>query len=429
MLAAKSWSPIQYLTRMSHEELNPYHRILGRILITFFSIHASMYMNFYVQKGLLLKRMSDRDVILGLTAIATFLLIGITALAIVRKQNYRLFFYLHVIFSFSVLPLLYFHVSHLRLYVIESALIYLFVILQRNVSQVTAEATICMIPSSNLLSISIPVTKPLSSKCYAPGQHIYLGLPFLTQKLRINPFSIANRSPTEDRVITLVARTLFGTTAMLADLAKQKTKPLALTLEGPYGAAFYFPDLAIYDSVLLVAGGVGATFTLPLYLDLLQKDKRGEQVPAMKFIWIVRKSVDANWGIEQMQNQYGSMPDGFRLYITQKDADELEGSDVGVKARPSAANLSDNIELQERDRLLSGTPLLEDIVGQAPKVTARGRPNLRTLVDDVFSCNGSGRVAVLICGPSGMGASMRKEVGRWVLNGRDVFWHSEEFGW
>jgi len=30
LLAMKAWSPIQYIARMSHEEINPYHRLLGR---------------------------------------------------------------------------------------------------------------------------------------------------------------------------------------------------------------------------------------------------------------------------------------------------------------------------------------------------------------------------------------------------------------
>ncbi|KAL8877139.1 MAG: hypothetical protein Q9198_004794, partial [Flavoplaca austrocitrina] len=82
LLALKSsWSPITYLTRLSHEELNPYHRALGRIILLFVSLHASFYLNFFIQKSLLTKRIRDPDVILGLLAITTFLTVGTTALA------------------------------------------------------------------------------------------------------------------------------------------------------------------------------------------------------------------------------------------------------------------------------------------------------------------------------------------------------------
>ena len=434
LLAAKSWSPIQYMTRMSHEELNPYHRLLGRILIAFFSVHAAMYLNFYVQLNLLLKRIQDRDVILGLLAITTFMVIGTTALARIRTWNYRVFFYLHVFLSLSLLPILYFHVSHIRRYIVESAAIYLILIVQRNVSQTTAEATIELIPSTNLLHISIPLTKSLSSKAYAPGQHIYLGFQSLPQKLRINPFSIANRDPHDDKKIELVARVLSGTTAMLADHAvKQKT--ISLTLEGPYGAANHFSGLASYDRVLFVAGGVGATFTLPLYLDLLHRDARGESIPSIKFVWSVRQSSDAEWGIKQMLEACGSLPGSLNAYVTQGNVTQgnVDVRDSESLARQtqnrSEAEASDFIELQERDRLLNDSSLSEGAASSAAKTIQNGRPDFRVIVDEIFSNGGSERVAVLVCGPSGMGRSVRREVVRWVRKGRDVFWHGEEFGW
>lgn len=429
LLSAKSWSPIQYLTRMSHEELNPYHRLLGRILIAFFSVHAAMYLNFYIQMNLLLKRIQDRDVMLGLMAITTFMVIGTTALAKIRTWNYRLFFYLHVILSMSLLPILFFHVSHIRLYIIESAAVYLIVILQRNVSQTTTEATIELLPSTNLLAISIPLTKALSSKTYAKGQHIYLGFPSLPQKLRINPFSIANRDPQDDKKIELVARALSGTTAMLADrAAKQNTT--SLTLEGPYGAANYFPDLATYDRILFIAGGVGATFTLPLYLDLLHRNARGERMPSMKFVWSVRQVADAQWGIKQLLEACNTPPESFDVYTTQGEASGQDAEPLARRTQNiSKEEVSDLIELQERDRLLSDSSLPEDAASQATKAMRNGRPDFRAIVDEVFSYNGRERVAVLVCGPGGMGASVRREVGRWVWKGRDVFWHGEGFGW
>ena len=414
MLALKSWSPIQYLTRLSHESLNPYHRLLGRLIITLMACHASLYLNFYVQNGLLLKRIKDWDVILGLMAISSALSIGTTALARVRDWNYRVFFYAHVVLSVVLLPVLFLHVSHLRVYILEAAAIYMVLILQRNVDQSSAQATIKTLPATNLLSITIPLSKSLVKRTYKPGMHIYLGFPSLPQKLRINPFSIANPHPHEDKNIHLVARALGGTTAMLADLAT-KPQPTPLLIEGPYGSASYFPDLANYDRVLFVAGGVGATFTLPIYRDLLRRSAAGEQIPAAKFIWTVRSGADAAWGIRQLSEQCeGSLPTECEVFVTGK----------GGRGRGEAAG-AESIELQEREGLLGGSASKEG----AADAVRRGKPNLRVIIDEVFSHDISDRAAVLVCGPSGMGASVRMEVGRWVWRGRDVFWHSEEFGW
>ena len=201
---------------------------------------------------------------------------------------------------------------------------------------------------------------------------------------------------------------------MLADLAT-KPQPTPLLIEGPYGSASYFPDLANYDRVLFVAGGVGATFTLPIYRDLLRRSAAGEQIPAAKFIWTVRSGADAAWGIRQLSEQCeGSLPTECEVFVTGK----------GGSGRGEAAG-AESMELQEREGLLGGSASKEG----AADAERRGKPNLRVIIDEVFSHDNSDRAAVLVCGPSGMGASVRREVGRWVWRGRDVFWHSEEFGW
>ena len=198
---------------------------------------------------------------------------------------------------------------------------------------------------------------------------------------------------------------------MLADLAKAP-QPVPVLIEGPYGSAKHFPDLASnYDRVLLVAGGVGATFTLPIYHDLLSKGKAS----IAKFVWSVKSEADAQWGVEALKEQCeGRLPETFELYISRR------ASSAGRKA-------DESIELQEREGLLGDEGfLLEE------NNVRKGRPDIPAIVDEVFGLSrsgGEGRVAVLVCGPKGLGKSVRREVRRWVRRGRDVFWHVEEFGW
>ena len=91
-----------------------------------------------------------------------------------------------------------------------------------------------------------------------------------------------------------------------------------------------------------------------------------------------------------------------------------------------------SIELRERERLLEGEDGdgREGEDGMESDSTVRyGRPDLKAIVNDVFDGKGTGKVAVLVCGPMGIGEALRKEVGRWVWMGREVFWHNEQFGW
>ncbi len=405
---------------MSHEELNPYHRLLGRVIVLLMICHASLYLNFYIQNGLLLKRIKDWDVILGLSAITLSLLLFTTAFAQIRNYSYRLFFYLHVTLSMALLPILFLHVTYLRVYTLEALAAYIVLILQRNYFQAPANATVTRLPPTNLLSISVPLTKSLRLKRYVPGQHIYISFPSLPQKLRLNPFTIANL-PSQDGKIHLFARSLSGSTAMLADLAT-RVQPTPLIFEGPYGAASYFPDLSTFDRILLVAGGVGATFTLPIYTSLL-KATNG-QAGKVRSVWTVKYPADASWGVEMLRREFDELPGGFELHVSGGPAPVKGGS---VKDGAEV----DEIELQERTGLLNEEASSDEALeGSADaNIMKRGRANLQSVVDEVFSHDASDAVAVLVCGPQGMGVSVRKEVGKWVGRGRDVFWHAEEFGW
>lgn len=405
---------------MSHEELNPYHRSLGRLIVLFFACHASLYLNFYVQMGLLMKRIQDRDVILGLCAVTSAGILFTSALARIRDYSYRLFFYLHVALSIVLLPILYFHVIYLRVYILEAAAVYSLLILQRNISQSSHQGVISRLQDTDLLSISIALTDRLIRQSYSPGQHIYLAFPHLTEKLRLNPFTIANL-PTEDSKIQLYIRPLSGTTAMLKQMSYQ-SQPVPLSIEGPYGSARYFPEISGFDSVLLVAGGVGATFTMPFYRNLLHLQEKGAWTGALRFLWTVKSAKEASWGLNMVADL--DVSNSLELYETHRSRPK------GARSADERMQGVDGIELQEQRRLLDHDGDQGAAIDAPKGCTVRnGRPSFGKSVDEVFTRDKAGRIAVLVCGPAGMANDLRKEVGRWVAQGRDVFWHNEEFGW
>ena len=142
---------------------------------------------------------------------------------------------------------------------------------------------------------------------------------------------------------------------------------------------------------------------------------------ALRFVWAVRDLQHTEWAERGLlSNDTGSetaaLDDQIRIYVTEGSA---SGGEIGSNGD------ADSIELQQV-RKLNNKPLLERLGRNSVK---RGRPDLREIVDEVFEHDPTDRVAVLFCGPAGMGASLRKEVGRWVASSRDVFWHNEQFGW
>jgi hypothetical protein len=75
------------------------------------------------------------------------------------------------------------------------------------------------------------------------------------------------------------------------------------------------------------------------------------------------------------------------------------------------------VELRGPDDTISGVKALA------------GRPDLKEIVDEMFSYHAKERIAVIFCGPRGMGRELRAHVGKWVSRGRDAIWHEESFGW
>ena len=67
--------------------------------------------------------------------------------------------------------------------------------------------------------------------------------------------------------------------------------PVQVMLDGPYGGCSV--DLGRYESVLLLAGGAGATFTLSLLDDIVGRcvklgRKNGERTRRIEFAWAIR---------------------------------------------------------------------------------------------------------------------------------------------
>ncbi|TID24397.1 hypothetical protein E2P81_ATG02700 [Venturia nashicola] len=430
LLAIKSpWSPIALLTRRSQEQLNVYHQILGRIIQTLFSLHAIFYLNFFWQFGWLAKRVKDNDVILGLSGITIIAVIGTTALGPLRRLSYRVFYFVHIIGATILLPVLYYHVRHLRMYILESAAVYVLHILLRWISSKTYPGTLSIVPGTNLVRASIPSPK----KKWKAGQHVYLttAIPITggTVGTLKNPFTIAS-IPRADGNLTLIARTLKGPTKTLA--SKARASALAgtntkLQIEGPYGIRL--PSFAQFDRILLVAGGVGATFIIPIYRSIITSRlnaPNNTSLSDIRLIWSVRKISETSWAlpIPETSGKGGNgreMGAEQDLYITGTGS---EDAGAGYKE----VDQGESIEMMgERGGLVGDGDEGVSLEEQGMQIKYR-RPDLRDLVDETFGQGQTGKVAVLVCGPPGMGAQVRREVGRWVKKGKNVYFHSEEFG-
>ncbi|KAH7135705.1 ferric reductase NAD binding domain-containing protein [Dendryphion nanum] len=439
LLAMRSpYSPVQYLTRMSHEELKASHGVLGRIIYFLFALHVIFYMIFFVLSGFLAKRIKDRDVIFGIISFVLFSVMSTTALGKLRNWNYRVFYNTHVFIANLIIISLFLHVSHIRIYIYQVILVNAIHQILRNFSFTIYSGSIKVLPGTNLVQLRIPLPPTDSAVKWKPGQHVYLSRPAgysnadsaydnLLMRNKQNPFTVASL-PSVDKELLLVARTLNGNTKDLADLARkvatEEIPEISLAVEGPYGSSKRLPDFSSFDKILLVAGGVGATFMVPIYRSLVSDTGFGIASSKIRFIWTVRTLGETQWAFPlSCEREEDGSPQGLHSHGSNIEVFVTRTSGSNLNARTSASG--DDIELAENEQLLS----LEEQIEKPPRGMSiqAGRPNLPAVVDEVF--RKGHRVAVFCCGPKSLTERLSQSVERWDRKGYDVYWHDESFAW
>lgn len=424
LMALKSLNPIAFVFGSSHEQINRYHRVLGRIVYMLLILHAIFYVNFLFQMGVLVKRLLAPIVTFGVVSFIAMTFLNATVLRAVRDYSYRIFFITHLIVAMALPPLLWFHARPARIFLVEALLVFFADLVSRKLDTFTSKATVESIPGTTLVKVTTSVPRAKRDRFRGhPGSHIYLNLPaearpstnpasmaYLLYEFLFNPFTVADVDD-ETGEMTLVARHLYGPmTSSLKRFAKNTTAAssvqVPLSIEGPYGVASHFHMLAAgeYDRVLLVSGGVGATYTVPIYRALVHDNPTSK----VQLVWSVRGAGDATWPANSSNGKGFIDDENVQIFMTGAIDDSGETQDGEVE-----------LAIMPRSRQQ------EEIIAKHQ----HRRPGLRQVVDDAFRHGNEERVAVLFCGPAAMGRELREHVGSWVRKGRDVFWHNESFGW
>lgn len=440
LLSLKGVNPFAWAFASSHEQVNRYHRILGRIVYCLIMVHLILYNVYFIMAGKWVNRFFAPVIFCGVIASLLFHAIAITAMRRIRDVAYRVFFITHLVGAFFAPTLLVFHAESARWYVIECSLIFLFDIAVRKRFSTVVLATIDAIPGTTLVKVTAPLPPGhLDAFRGKPGSHIYLSLPTEGRKETVassqsglfdfsyNPYSVASVMEGEE-AIGFVVRTRGGAMSrVLADYAA--ATPLAaspddakvrLTVEGPYGAMGHkYRSLLTSGAgrVLFVAGGVGATFVLPIF----QAVQAEMPLARLQMIWAIRAAGDATWAVPNGVTGKNVLSDErIQLFLTGDVAAEADGGSSN-----NGEGGSTTVEMQP----LPPRSSYGSRARQRRATQNRRRPNFEKIVDEAFKLTAQGTLAVVVCGPKEMADEVRRCVRPWVMKGRKVWYHNESFGW
>ena len=121
LLAMKHpYAPLRLLLKSSCRQLLSLHLVTGRIIILFVSLHAILYSSIFMRMNVFGQSIQQPNIAVALISVAIFGTIGITSVKSFRRRAYSWFYKIHLIGSAIALLLLFFHVHHIRIYILES---------------------------------------------------------------------------------------------------------------------------------------------------------------------------------------------------------------------------------------------------------------------------------------------------------------------
>ena len=504
LLAGKN-NLIGFITGTSYERLNILHRWTSRVLLLLATLHIG-YQN-YGWNLYGLRQMewnTDNCPPTGIAAYAILLWINLTTLAPVRSLSYEFFVIQHILTFFGFIIAVMMHLPSTALY--SRVYIYIPIVLYFLDRVIRTSRFLCnnLSPDrANLTAMDGGVTKIRVSmkhlKKWRPGAHVLLKLPSMGL-IQSHPATIASIPSSHDNDLIFILKGHKGFTNRLLTSATSSTTSLlpkteqeavaptqnyTALVDGPYGGSQ--ADFAAFDSVLLIAGSTGVTFTLSLLLDIAQRSLNHRlPVRCLQFVWVVKNISWTSWISNELISAFQMLRDagidiGIRVFVT-CDATYTESSNVAIRTgcqcdeslgpccctRTTAAADAKNTSEMDSSSSHNSTSLKEEpkiafIESQrlsplsAPNASCcnrkeersntsntlpscakfrSGRPDIFELLWQ-FLDQAEGETGVAVCGPLGLNATVKTTVAkisdeRAVHKGtgaQGIYLHAEGFCW
>lgn len=275
-----------------------YHIWLGYFMMTCFTLHGHFYIIAWYSEDSLSKifNWAPHKVanFAGVIALLAGITMWVTSISWVRKRYFETFFWVHHLYIVFVFFMA-FHVGGV-LFNVAFCGIFLFVFdrflrfcqSRGNVGVLTTKLLACGI-------FELTLIKPPGIKLHALN-YIYLNIPEIS-KLEWHPFSVSSSPYDGDNWLKVLIKPSYGgwthrLQGLVSDVVKRGRCPsnISAAVEGPYGHESDF--FLQYETLVLVAGGIGISPFVAVLRDLLQRYQRQQSnLPSnVHLIWAVQKS-------------------------------------------------------------------------------------------------------------------------------------------
>jgi ferric-chelate reductase len=500
LLLAGRANLIGALVGVSYERLNVLHRWVSRSILLCITLHFGYQSYGWNLYGLMqLEWETDTCPPTGIAAYALLLWLNLTSLAPIRNWFYEVFVIQHILSFIAFIYLVMAHIPstalYARTYVYVGVGIYF---LDRLIRTIRYTYNNIRPGRASLTALDGGVTlvrvQSKQIKSWAPGSHVLLSIPRLGFG-QSHPATVISVPSSHNGDLVFILKCHKGFTSRIqksamisqtsqklpdskaessassASAAPEKTY-IAL-IGGPYGASN--SDPAAFDTVLLISGSTGVTFTISNLLSLAhraQTTANNSRLPLRRvdFVWVVKQACWTSWiadelaaAVRDLQARgvianvriYVTCDDSF-TYITAGKAEEERGctcedeckccdapdpsQDDTITFSPSADTGASREKAEEVKKAVVTTTVMATEIAERQRLSFAtfvcGRPDMTELVWELAS-QAEGEMGIYACGPLGMCTEMRRTVAR-VSDDRAVcmgtgaegiYLHVESFAW
>ncbi|TVY19659.1 Ferric/cupric reductase transmembrane component 7, partial [Lachnellula arida] len=501
LLAGKN-NLIGLATGVSYERLNVIHRWVSRVLLFLVTLHVIfLHLSWNAYDLGPLEYSTDSCIPTGWATYAILIWMNIGTIAPIRNFSYEFFVIQHIITFFGFIIAVMMHLPSTALY----SRVYIYIpialyLLDRLVRSGRYAWNNIRPGRATLTALEGGVTRvrvqSKAIKNWAPGSHVFLSIP----KFGIgqsHPATIASTPHSHGGDLVFILKSHKGFTSRLLKSAPNSSTSLLPTeqgsrsevshmalIDGPYGNSH--SDFAGFDSILLISGSTGTTFTLPILLDISRRAQQTKlPLKRITFLWIVKNTSWTSWtaseltaaakalyaaGIELDIRIHVTCDENFTngdtgdenkecgcacdksagpcccVQVPEEDDDSDTIQQVDEKSVPAPVEAKKDaaqVNIQSRSQSPSPSPSSS---GSNPNAGTKskilpcatfhsGRPEFYDLLWDILD-KAEGETGVAVCGPLGLSADVRRTVVRCSderavhkgTGAQGIYLHAECFG-
>jgi hypothetical protein len=443
VLTSSKTNLIGFFVNSSVERLNIYHRWISRGSLLLAALHFGLQSHAWNIYGLMaLEWQTDACPPTGMAAFALLLWMNLTSLAPLRFFAYKVFVVQHILTYFGFTAAIAYHLygtssPYSTNYIYISIALYLVGQLVRLVRTVVNnvrpnKATLTLLEGG---ATKIRVSSR-QIKSWRAGSYVRLFMP----KFNIvqgHPATMLSTPSSHGGDLVFILRACGGFTRRLlkaAEAGKHQSEYLTF-IDGPYPSAH--ADFACFDTLVLIAGSTGVTFTLSALLDIAQRAKAKKPLPlrTLHFTWVIKRRSWISWVSEELRSAFNMLHEAgietvCNIHITCDDdiaGDESLSSGCQCGEGCGCCQVEEQKQDSEGDQQasLNKEKIMEENMAQISRPQSRsvsdvdlsyaevhvGRPTFKNLLERRV-CQAQGETAVAVCGPLGLSVAVRSAVVR-----------------